>query len=77
MQLKSKQVRSRILPGVGQQPLQGSCISAEMGIKAEGVYIDFLFQFIVVQSLSQPLGCSTLGSTALHYLSEFAQIQVH
>ena len=52
MQLKSKQVRSRILPGVGQQPLQGSCISAEMGIKAEGVYIDFLFQFIVVQSLS-------------------------
>ena len=77
MQLKSKQVRSRILSGVEQQPLQCWCISAEMEIKAEEVYIDFSFRFVVVQSLSQPLGYSTLGSSGLHYLSEFAQIQVH
>ena len=76
MQLKSNQVSSRILSGVGQQPLQCSSINAEMEIKARD-FIDFLFRFVAVQSLSQHLGCSPLSFSALYYLLGFDQMHVH
>ena len=43
---------------------------------------DILNPVVVVQSLSRirlcsPMNCSTPGSSVLHYLSEFAQTQVH